>query len=54
MNCHLLTLLMSPVEHMVLLVLILLLFVTKVNTHNRFTAVLDFVRDYLGEPAPER
>jgi len=24
------------------------------HTHNRFTALLDFVRDYLGEPAPER
>ena len=23
-------------------------------THNRFTALLDFVWDYLGEPAPER
>jgi len=25
-----------------------------VHTHNRFTALLDFVWDYLGEPAPER
>jgi len=24
------------------------------HTHNHFTALLDFVRDYLGEPAPER
>jgi len=24
------------------------------HTHNRFTALLDFVRDYPGEPAPER
>ena len=24
------------------------------HTHNRFTALLDFVKDYLGEPAPER
>jgi len=24
------------------------------HTHNRFTAVLDFVQDYSGEPAPER
>jgi len=23
-------------------------------THNRFTALLDFVQDYLGEPASER
>ena len=27
---------------------------THTHTHNRFTALLDFVRDYLGEPAPER
>jgi len=24
------------------------------HTHNRFMALLDFVRDYPGEPAPER
>jgi len=24
-----------------------------INTHNHFTAHLDFVRDYPGEPAPE-
>jgi len=24
------------------------------HTHNRFTALLDFVRDYVGEPAPEK
>ena len=24
------------------------------HTHNHFTTLLDFVRDYLGEPAPER
>jgi len=24
------------------------------HTHNCFTALLDFVRDYPGEPAPER
>jgi len=24
------------------------------HTHNRFTSLLDFVRDYMGEPAPER
>ena len=27
---------------------------THAHTHNRFTALLDFVRDYPGEPAPER
>jgi len=27
---------------------------THTHTHNCFTAVLDFVQDYLGEPAPER
>jgi len=27
---------------------------THTHTHNRFMAFLDFVRDYLGEPAPER
>jgi len=27
---------------------------TVTHTHNRFTALLDFVEDYLGEPAPER
>jgi len=27
---------------------------THTHTHNRFTALLDFVQDYLGEPAPER
>jgi len=27
---------------------------THTHTHNRFTALLDFVRDYPGEPAPER
>jgi len=25
-----------------------------VVTHNHFTALLDFVQDYPGEPAPER
>jgi len=24
------------------------------NTHNRFTALFDFIRDYPGEPAAER
>jgi len=24
------------------------------HTHNHFTALLDFFRDYPGEPAPER
>jgi len=24
------------------------------HTHNRFTALLDFVQNYPGEPAPER
>jgi len=24
------------------------------HTHNRFTALLDFLRDYPGEPVPER
>jgi len=24
------------------------------RTHNSFTALLDFIWDYLGEPAPER
>jgi len=27
---------------------------TYTHTHNRFTALLDSVRDYPGEPAPER
>jgi len=27
---------------------------THTHTHNHFTAVLDSVRDYAGEPAPER
>jgi len=27
--------------------------VTQAHTHNRFTALLDFVRDYPGEPTPE-
>ena len=27
---------------------------TQTHTHNHFTALLDFVRDYLGESAPER
>jgi len=27
---------------------------THTLTHNRFTALLDFVREYLGKPAPER
>jgi len=27
---------------------------THTHTHNRFTALFDFVRDYPGEPAPER
>jgi len=26
----------------------------RTHTHNCFTAHLDFVQDYLGEPAPER
>jgi len=26
---------------------------THTHTHNSFTALLDFVRDYPGEPAPE-
>jgi len=26
---------------------------THTHTHNRFTALLDFVRDYPGEPVPE-
>jgi len=26
----------------------------KTHTHNRFTAILDFVQDYPGEPVPER
>jgi len=28
--------------------------ITQTHTHNRFTALLSFVRDYLGEPAPQR
>jgi len=27
---------------------------THAHTHNRFTALLDFVQDYLGEPTLER
>ena len=27
---------------------------THTHTHNHFTALVDFVRDYPGEPAPER
>jgi len=27
---------------------------TNTHTHNCFTALLDFVQEYLGEPAPER
>ena len=27
---------------------------THAHTHNRFTAILNFVRNYPGEPAPER
>jgi len=27
---------------------------TNTHTHNRFTALLDFVRDYLGEQVPKR
>jgi len=27
---------------------------THTHTHNRFMALLDFVRDYSGEPEPER
>ena len=27
---------------------------THTHTHNRFTVLLDFVRDHPGEPAPER
>jgi len=27
---------------------------TVTHTHNHFTALFDFVRDYPGEPAPER
>jgi len=30
------------------------LYNTHVHTYNRFTALLDLVRDYPGEPAPER
>jgi len=29
-------------------------FMINTHTHNHFTALLDFVRDYLGESAPER
>jgi len=28
--------------------------VLETRTHNRFTALLNFVRDYPGKPAPER
>jgi len=28
--------------------------ITKNNTHNRFTALLEFVRDHPGEQVPER
>jgi len=31
-----------------------LVFSIHTQTHNRFTALLDFVRDYPGELAPER
>jgi len=27
---------------------------THTHTHNRFMVLLDFVQDYMGEPAPER
>jgi len=27
---------------------------TYIHTYNHFTALLDFVQDYLGEPVPER
>ena len=29
-------------------------YVTTVHTHNRFTALLEFVRDHPGEQVPER
>ena len=29
-------------------------FADDTHTHNRFMAFLDFVRDYLDEPVPER
>jgi len=29
-------------------------FMSALHTHNRFMALLDFVQDYLGEPAPGR
>jgi len=31
-----------------------LMLLVIIHSHNHFTALLDFVRDYPGEPAPER
>jgi len=42
----------EAVHHLFFIDFFIVIFIPP--THNRFTALLDFVRDYPGEPAQER